>query len=217
MSFHNFFFLSSTVGMLVGVFGADAAADPAPRNRRAMAASCSGRRWSAKKATSRKRMIRSRGKVACPSGASWVAQKIASAADFTGVSSSWGGQLVLATDSSGAIWESDDSANSFHVAFQSGASLEAVAFGPGGHALAVGAKGAAFARAPNGSWSSVATGAAYDLHAVLVTGKSGYGSSGRAYAAGDHGTLMASDDFGAHWNSVSLDGATNALYSLDDL
>jgi photosystem II stability/assembly factor-like uncharacterized protein len=151
------------------------------------------------------------------SGTSWATQSIATAADFTGVSAAWGGQQILATDKAGTVWESDDSASSFHVAYRSGSPLESVSFGPAGHALAVGANGAAFSREANGTWSSVATGAGYDLHAVLITGKSGYGSSGRTYAAGDHGTLLVTDDFGAHWATVDLDGATNALYSLDDL
>ncbi len=150
-------------------------------------------------------------------GASWSAQSIATAADFTGVSAAWGGEQIVATDKSGTIWESDDSASSFHVAYRSGSPLEAVSFGAAGHALAVGGSGVAFSREANGTWSNVTTNARADLHAVLITGKSGYGSSGRAYAAGDHGTLLATDDFGAHWTTVDLGGATTALYSLDDL
>jgi photosystem II stability/assembly factor-like uncharacterized protein len=164
-------------------------------------------------------VVGDRGEVATSfdSGASWTTQSIATAADFTGVSAAWGGQQILATDKSGTVWESDDSASSFHVAYRAGSPLESVSFGPAGHALAVGANGAAFSREANGTWNAVPTGAGYDLHAVLITGKSGYGSSGRTYAAGDHGTLLVTDDFGAHWTTVDLDGATNALYSLDDL
>lgn len=154
--------------------------------------------------------------VSYDAGASWSMTTIANQADLRGVGVTWAGKLVAVTDTRGDIWESQDGPSSFHTAFHSGAPLEGLSLSGSGRALAVGQGGAVFAREVSGEWNAVSSGVTMTLHGVLLTGKDGYASSPRAYAAGDNGTLLASDDYGASWRSVPLDTKSD-LYSLDEL
>lgn len=149
-------------------------------------------------------------------GASWTSSAIANGADLRGVGATWAGKLVAVTDDSGEIWESNDGAATFHAAFHSGVPLEGLSLSGSGRALAVGAGGSIFAREVSGEWHAVPSGTTESLHGVLLTGKDGYASSPRAYAAGDHGALLASDDYGASWRTVALDTQED-LFSLDEL
>ena len=103
------------------------------------------------------------------SGTTWTRASIAGAGDLHGIASdAWAG-TVLAVDSTGAIWSSRDEGVTFAREASAGAGLDAVSITQAGtRALAVGKGGVVLARSTTGTWATLSTGSAVDLHAALV-------------------------------------------------
>lgn len=149
-------------------------------------------------------------------GATFSAAVVAGAADLRAVAAGPAG-LIVAVDSRGAIWESDDDAAGFHRAAGAANGLEAISM-ESGVALAAGAAGTALLRGPDGRWQSVATGTDADLHAALIDRAEGAdGNDPRMYLAGAAGTLLSSTDGGRSFQAIPLAGGpTAALYGMED-
>jgi photosystem II stability/assembly factor-like uncharacterized protein len=118
---------------------------------------------------------------------------------------------VLAVDDAGAIWSSTDGARSFVRAFVASAGLDSVQMQPTGDAIAVGLAGTAVARLGGSVWSAVSTGTTVELHAGVIVPQ-----GGSLYVAGENGTLLESDDKGAHFSVVPL-MMTAPIFSLQAL
>jgi photosystem II stability/assembly factor-like uncharacterized protein len=132
-------------------------------------------------------------------GSTWQAGSIAGATNLHGVAIAPGATEILAVDDGGAVWSSADGARSFVHAFNAPAALDGVQMLPTGEAIAVGARGTAVARLGGPAWSVLSTGTTVDLHAGAISPE-----DGRLYVAGDGGTLLESDDRGAHFSPVPL-------------
>jgi photosystem II stability/assembly factor-like uncharacterized protein len=145
-------------------------------------------------------------------GGTWSISSIPGAADLTGVTSDWYGDVIVAVDSNGAIWSSTDRGITFGLESKAGAELSSVSASySGASVLAVGRGGTALVRSSTGVWTTLTTGTGFDLHAGLVSAV-----DGSLYVAGDQGTLLKSADVGAHWTVQPL-GTTATLYGLQDL
>jgi photosystem II stability/assembly factor-like uncharacterized protein len=144
-------------------------------------------------------------------GVTWASTTVPGAADFVSVATDDTAGIVLAADSTGAVFQSTDHGASFAKAFTASGALGAVAIARDAtHALAVGAGGAAFVRDAQGTWSTITTGTRFDLHAALVA------DNGTHFlVAGAGGVLLDSADFGATWTPHPL-GTTVTLLGLDD-
>jgi hypothetical protein len=82
---------------------------------------------------------------------------------------------------------------------------------PTGDAIAVGLRGAAVARIDGPAWSVLSTGTTAELHAGVIAPQ-----DGSLYVAGENGTLLQSEDRGAHFSAVPL-MMTAPIYDLQAL
>jgi photosystem II stability/assembly factor-like uncharacterized protein len=144
-------------------------------------------------------------------GSTWQAGSIVGAADLRGVATTPDATEVLAVDDGGAIWSSTDGARSFVRVFQARAALDSVQMLPTGDAIAVGLGGTAVARLGGPAWSVLSTGTTAELHAGVIVPQ-----DGSLYVAGEDGTLLESDDRGAHFSVVPL-MMTAPIYALQSL
>lgn len=144
-------------------------------------------------------------------GSTWQLQTIAGAANLHAVAAEPRAAEILAVDDHGAIWSSTDSAHSFLRAFAAPAALDGVQMLATGDAIAVGAKGTVVALLGGAPWSLLSTGTTADLHAGVVVPE-----DGSLYVAGEGGTLLESDDRGAHFAPVPL-MMTAPIYAIDAL
>lgn len=144
-------------------------------------------------------------------GSSWQAGSIPGAGNLYGVAVEPGAGAVLAVDDAGAIWSSSDAARSFARAFTAPAPLERVQMLPSGDAIAVGARGTVVARLGTSSWSILPSGVTVDLHAGVIVPE-----DGELYVAGENGTLLESDDRGAHFSALPL-MMTAPIFDIDAL
>jgi photosystem II stability/assembly factor-like uncharacterized protein len=144
------------------------------------------------------------------SGASWSASAIAAASDLRGVAMDPAGHVLLAVDSAGRVWRSEDRGVGFALDAALGSPLDAVSIADdGSRAVTVGAAGAIYVRDELGTWHPSFSPTTADLHAGLVTG-------GVWYAVGDAGTLLSSHDRGVTWRWLAT-GTKATLRGLDDL
>lgn len=144
-------------------------------------------------------------------GDTWQLDTIPGAANLHAVAIQPGGVEMLAVDDRGVVWSSTDGARSFARAFGAPAPLDGVEMLANGDAIAVGAKGTVVVRLGGAPWSVLSTGTTADLHAgAIVPG------DGSLYVAGDEGTLLESNDRGAHFAPVRL-MMTAPIYGLDAL
>lgn len=144
-------------------------------------------------------------------GDTWQLGTITGAADLHAVTASPRATEILAVDDRGDIWSSTDMARSFTRVFAAPGALDGVQMLATGDAIAVGAGGTAVARLGGSPWSLLSTGTKADLHAgVLVP------EDGSIYVAGEGGTLLESDDRGAHFAPVRL-MMTAPIYAVDAL
>lgn len=144
-------------------------------------------------------------------GSTWQLQTIPGAANLHAVAAEPRAAEILAVDDHGVIWSSSDSARSFTRAFAAPAALDGVQILATGDAIAVGARGTAVARLGGAPWSLLSTGTTADLHAGVVVPE-----DGSLYVAGEGGTLLESDDRGAHFAPVPL-MMTAPIYAVDAL
>ena len=144
-------------------------------------------------------------------GSTWQAASIAGAADLRGVATTPEATEVLAVDDGGAIWSSTDGARSFVRVFVARAALNSVQMLRSGDAIAVGLRGTSVARLDGSAWAVLSTGTTADLHAGVIRPQ-----DGSLYVAGENGTLLESDDRGAHFAAAPL-MMTAPIYSLQAL
>jgi len=144
-------------------------------------------------------------------GASWLGVGVGSA-NVTDVALDASGNIALAVDDAGGVWESRDRALHFERIYIADRSLESVSLGRSGdYAVASGVRGLTLVRDHDGPFEIVDSGTDVDLHAALVGP-----TESEFYLAGDHGMLAESRDFGRTWE-LEDSGTAVALRSLEDL
>lgn len=152
-------------------------------------------------------------------GAAWTRARPPMQADYTNVTASGDGKVMLISGLKGSVLRSEDSGKTWTTVGEYGSSrpdLWGIALSFDGKlALAVGAKGTVWRSEDGGkTWSPVTQSSKENLYAVAF-GQDKAGTGSVAIAVGAKGTVIRSEDGGKTWSAITLPtGVTDGVWGV---